>query len=269
MQKLPTILEKIIVEKHKEISRCKAEVALETLRSQAETMPPCRDFFLALKRSPTEPIRLIAEYKRASPSKGEIRADLTPTDVARAYEKGGASAMSVLTDGPFFRGSLDDLREVRKVVGLPILRKDFILGPYQLVEARAVGADAVLLIVAALSDESLAGLQKSAADLGLSVLVEVHNEEELGRALASGAAIVGINNRDLHTFKVDLETTLRLRPLIPEGIVVVGESGIHSRDDGVRLEKAGVDAMLVGEHLMVQPDSEVAVATLLGRGQSN
>ena len=265
MQNMPTILEKIIAEKRKEIARRKAEVTLEKLESQVERTLPCRDFIAAVKRPEGGPIRLIAEYKRASPSKGEIRADLSPMEVAQAYEQGGASAMSVLTDGPFFGGSLDDLRVVRNAVGLPILRKDFILDSYQLAEARAAGSDAVLLIVAALSDELLAGLQKEAADRGLATLVEVHNEEELDRALACGATMVGVNNRDLHTFKMDLGITLSLCPLIPEGIIVVGESGIHSRDDVLKLEEAGVDAVLVWEHLMVQPDPGRAVAALLGR----
>jgi len=261
---MPTILERIVTAKRKEIEARKAAVPIWVISQQADAAPATKDFASALARGAGDPIRLIAEFKRASPSKGIIRDDLDPADVARFYEAAGASAMSVLTDGPFFSGSLGDLRAARAAVDLPLLRKDFILEWYQLLETRAAGADAVLLIVAALSDESLDSLQKSAKDLGLAALVEVHNEGELRRALATNAKLVGINNRDLHTFEVSLDTTTQLQAEIPSGIVVVGESGIHSRADALKLQEAGVDAMLVGEYLMQQPDPGNAARELLG-----
>lgn len=227
-------------------------------------MPPTRDFASALARECGARINLIAEFKRASPSKGPICLDREPEDVAARYEAAGAAAVSVLTDEPFFSGTLDDLRAVRKAVNLPLLRKDFILDPYQLPEARCAGADAVLLIAAALDDDGMKALQAGATELRLDALVEVHNEAELERALGVGAKIIGVNNRDLRTFSVNIETTFRLRDMIPAGIVVVSESGIRSRGDVLALEKAGVDAILVGEHLMRQEDHGRAVRELLG-----
>ena len=172
--------------------------------------------------------------------------------------------MSVLTDGPFFQGSGDDLRSARAAVKIPVLQKDFVLDEYQLLEARALGADAILLIAAAIPGDELARLHERAAELGLAALVEVHDEAELERALAVRPRIIGINNRDLRTFRVDLATTFRLRPLIPPGTIVVSESGVRSRADAVRLQEAGVDAMLVGEGLMRQPDPGIAAARLIG-----
>jgi len=264
MPPLPTILERIVAAKRDEIAEQRAAIPASELLSAIETMPAPGDFVAALARKPDEPIRLIAEFKRASPSKGAIRDDLTPADVARRYEMAGASAMSVLTDGPFFSGSLDDLREARAAADIPILRKDFILDRYQILQARAAGADAALLIAAALPDAALRELLGVAEDLGLAALIEVHNEEELQRALAVEPHVVGINNRNLHTFDVALETTLALRPRIPECVIVVSESGIRSRDDALRLQDAGVDAMLVGERLMRQPDPGRAARELLG-----
>ena len=258
------ILKRIVIAKREEIRERKASLPAETLERRIHEAAATRDFAGALRRKPGEPVKLIGEFKRASPSRGTIRDDLGPADVARQYEGAGAAAMSVLTDGPFFSGSLDDLRAAREAVNLPLLRKDFILDEYQLLESRAAGADAVLLIAAALSDEELAGLQASAAALGLDALVEVHNEEELHRTLAIAPRLVGINNRNLQTFEVNLATTCKLRPMISLGIIVISESGIHSREHALKLEKAGVDAMLVGEFLMRQPNPGDAARELLG-----
>ena len=257
------ILERILAAKRAEIEQRKASVSAAELERLVRDAPRSRDFAAAVARGAGDPIRLIAEFKRASPSRGTIRADLAPEDVARGYEAAGASAMSVLTDGPFFSGSLDDLKAARAGVKIPVLRKDFMLDAYQLLEARSAGADAVLLIVAALSDQELAELHTRSAALGLAALVEVHNHEELERALAVSPRIVGINNRDLKTFKVEMDTTLRLRGLIREGVIVVSESGIRSREDMLRLESAGVDAALVGETLMRQADPGAAARELL------
>jgi len=259
------MLDRILEVKREEVRRLKATASAGDLERLAAQAAPPRDFVGALRRTEGQPIRLIAEFKRASPSAGVIRADLDPALVARRYRAGGASAVSVLTDGPFFSGSLDDLRAVRTAVDLPVLRKDFILDPYQLLESRAVGADAVLLIVAALPDADLAALHGLATELGLAALVEVHTQEELGRAMALEPRAVGINNRDLKTLRVDPETALRLRPLVPPGVAVVAESGICRRTDLVRLEEAGVDAALVGGALMRCDDPGRAVSELLGR----
>jgi indole-3-glycerol phosphate synthase len=207
---------------------------------------------------------LIAEIKRASPSKGSLRPDLDPVALAREYERCGAAAISVLTDEQFFQGSLDDLRVVRKKVNLPVLRKDFVLDPYQVYQARAAGADAILLIVAALSDDALQTLHRLSADLGMAALVEVHNVAELERALKIGPRIVGVNNRDLRTFEVDLETTARLRPLLAAGVTLVSESGIQSQADVARIESFGADAILVGEALVRAQDVGGKIEELMG-----
>jgi indole-3-glycerol phosphate synthase len=209
-------------------------------------------------------VRLIAEIKRASPSRGPLRADLDPVALATVYEANGAAAVSVLTDCRFFRGSLADLRAVRAQTTLPVLRKDFVIDPYQVYEARAAGADAILLIVAALDARQLADLYDLARELGMDALVEVHSEAELGRALSVEPAIVGVNNRDLRTFEVDLETTARLRPLVPPDVVFVAESGVRSNADVQRLAALGAHAMLVGEALVVAPDVGRAVRELVG-----
>jgi indole-3-glycerol phosphate synthase len=258
------ILDEIIAHKREEVAEAKRRRSAADLRKALSAAPAARDFAGALRCGEGGAIRLIAEFKRASPSKGVIRPDLEPRDVARRYQAGGASAMSVLTDMKFFSGSLDDLEAVRGAVGLPLLRKDFMIDPYQVVEARAAGADAILLIAAALESDEMAKLRDEATELGMASLVEVHNEEELEKALKIAPEIVGVNNRDLRTFNVDFETTLRLRPLIPEGIVTVSESGIRNREDALRLQEAGVDAILVGESLMRQPDPGRAAAELLG-----
>jgi indole-3-glycerol phosphate synthase len=225
-----------------------------------------RSFARALRRRGE--IACISEFKRKSPSAGWINETADLASTVRAYAAGGASALSVLTDAPFFGGRLGDLEPARAASGLPVLRKDFIVDPYQIVEATAAGADAILLIVAALDDPALAALLKSARDARLDVLVEAHDADEVGRAVAAGAAIIGINNRDLRTFTVDRELAIRLRPTIPADRIVVAESGIRDADDVARLRDAGVDAILVGETLMRAPDPAAALRGLLAGGRS-
>lgn len=260
---MPTILDQIVATKRSEIARAKTAIPEAELRARLDDAPPIRNFFAPLAAG--HPIRLIAEVKKASPSKGVIRADFDPVAIARQYEKHGATCLSVLTDAPYFQGSLDYLREIRAAVSLPLLRKDFILDPYQLVEARLAGADAVLLIAECLEDCHLRSLFNAAVELGMAPLVEIYEEANLSRVFDAGATLIGINNRDLRTFHVDLERTLRLRPRVPDQCVLVAESGIETRADVLRLEAAGVDAMLVGERLMREPDIGDAVDRLLGR----
>ena len=260
---MPTILDKIVAAKREEVRRAKAETSEEMLRRRLPDAPPARDFFAALARP--GPIHLIAEVKKASPSKGVIRADFHPVEIAGIYQQHGAACISVLTDEPYFQGSLDYLRQIRAAVDLPVLRKDFIIDPYQVVEARAAGADAVLLIAECLAGDSLKTLHDAVVELGMTPLVELFEPANLPRVLDAGARLVGINNRDLRTFKTDLEHTLRLRREIPPDRLVVGESGIRTREDVLRLESAGVNAMLVGESLMSSPDVAAAVDALLGR----
>jgi indole-3-glycerol phosphate synthase len=210
---------------------------------------------------------VIAEIKRRSPSKGELRPGLDPVELARIYEQNGASAISVLTDARFFGGSLDDLRNVRAATMLPLLRKDFVIDPYQIYEARLAGADAILLIAAILAPEQITAYSHLATELGMAALVEVHNLTELASALSANANLIGINNRDLHTFNVTLDTTRALRPLIPPGVVVVSESGIYTRADRESLGDMDIDALLVGESLLVSDD--IARATRLISGISS
>lgn len=258
------ILDDILAAKRNELAERQILTPLKTLEKRLLAAPRVRDFMGAVHRDPHQGIRLIAEFKRASPSKGVIRAGLTPGDVARMYAAAGAAAMSVLTDEEFFSGSLADLEAARKAADLPVLRKDFIIDRYQLLEARCAGADAVLLIAAALDRKALAELHAEALALGMAVVVEVHDEEEIKLALSAKPRIIGVNNRDLHTFEVDLETTLRLRPLVPGDVIMVSESGIRDHQDVLRLMTARVDAILVGESLMRQPDPGAAAAALLG-----
>ncbi|MFC1759855.1 indole-3-glycerol phosphate synthase TrpC, partial [Planctomycetota bacterium] len=210
-------------------------------------------------------IQLISEVKKASPSKGVIRDDFEPVSIAKTYEANGATCISVLTDKEYFQGDLEYLRAIRQQVDRPLLRKDFILDSYQLLEARAAGADAVLLIAECLDDCNLRKLHNEAVDLGMTPLVEFYEPENLQRVLDAGASLIGINNRNLKTFETDLNHTIRLRDKIPPECLVVGESGIHSNDDVRRLEDAGVDAILVGEHLMASDDIGQAVRNLMGR----
>jgi indole-3-glycerol phosphate synthase len=258
-----TILEKIVATKWREIEQAKANKPLLVVRDEAAAAAQTRDFFGAL--AAPGPIRLIAEVKKASPSAGVIRDDFDPVDIAMTYERHGASCLSVLTDAPYFQGSLDDLRAVHEAVELPVLRKDFILDEYQLFEARAAGADAVLLIAECLDDCNLRKLFERAVSIGLGPLVELYDPDNLQRVFDAGATLIGVNNRDLRTFHTDIEHTLRLRERVPDECVLVAESGIRTRTDVQRLEAAGVDAILVGETLMSSPDIGAAVDSLLGQ----
>lgn len=255
-----TYLDKIIAAKRAELAGGRTSYAVRDLDKLLSGLPPARDFEAALRRGPAP--MAIAEFKRASPSEGEIRADADPRAVAQAYVEAGAACISVLTD-THFRGSLDDLRAVRNAVPVPVLRKDFIIQPSQIIEARREGADAVLLIVAALEAPVLRELLGVAHDCGLQVLCEAHDEREVERAMAAGARIVGVNARDLQTFEVDLERTVALRSRVPRSFVYVAESGIRSRADVQRLREAGVDAILVGTHLMRAEDPGMALMDLL------
>ncbi len=266
---MTTILDDIVATKREEIARAKAATPEAALREQVTAAPPPRDFLAALREPDRTgdrpgPVRLVAEVKRASPSRGLIREDFQPVDIAQTYERHGASCLSVLTDAKYFQGSLDVLRRVRAAVGLPVLRKDFIVDRYQVLEARAAGADAVLLIAECLDDAQLADLHAAIAELGMTPLVELHEAGNLARVLAAGARLIGINNRDLRTFHTDLEHTLRLRAEVPADRTLVSESGIRTRADVERLAAAGIDAMLVGESLMAQADIGAAVDALLG-----
>ena len=260
---MSTILDKIVAAKREEIDRAKAETREEALRERLAGAPPVRDFLAALARPGR--IRLIAEIKKASPSAGLIRADFQPAEIAETYQRHGADCISVLTDRPYFQGSLEYLRQVRAAVDLPLLRKDFVIDTYQVVEARVAGADAVLLIAECLDDDSLRRLHDAVIELGMAPLVELFEPANLPRVLGTGTRLVGINNRDLRSFKTDLQRTLQLRPQIPGDRVVVGESGIRTRRDVERLEAAGVNAILVGETLMASADIGAAVDKLLAR----
>jgi len=256
------ILDEIIAYKKKELAETKRRTTLAEVRSRIADAGPTRGFSKAL--SGGGDIHLIAEVKKASPSKGVIRENFDPVKIAGTYEESGASCISVLTEKKYFQGSLEYLGDIRKAVKLPLLRKDFIIDEYQVHEARAAGADAVLLIAACLDKGRLEDLLGIAGELGLDVLVESHTYKELDKALLAGALLVGINNRDLGTFTVSLQTTLDLLQDIPDDRIVVSESGIKTRDDVVMLRKAGVDAILVGEGLMREKDIGKKVKELLG-----
>ena len=248
-------LERIVASTRAEVERRRGPISLPPAVASAT-----RPFAEALARPG---LSLIAEHKRRSPSAGVIRADLSLEDVVGAYERGGAAAVSVLTEAPNFGGSLDDLRRAREITDLPILRKDFVVDPYQVDESIAIGADAILLIVAALEDDELHDLYARASERGLSALVEVHDRRELERALECGASIIGVNNRDLRTLEVDTERTSQLAPEIPEGVITVAESGFKVPEQLVALRDAGVDAVLIGEALMRATDIEFATRAVL------
>lgn len=260
---LPGILAAIVETKRAEVRRL-AERA-DDLERAARAAPTARPFRAALEQP--ERVALIAECKRRSPGAGDIRPGLDPAELVRAYARAGAAALSVLTDGPWFGGSADDLVSARSATSIPVLRKDFTIDPLQLLEARAMGADAVLLIVRILDDAALADLHATARGLGMDVLVEVHDRAELERALRLDVDLVGINNRDLSTFRTDLATTARLLDDVPDGVVVVSESGIHTASDVERLGAAGVDAILVGEALLRAAEPGAAAAALAGAGK--
>ena len=262
------ILEQIVWAKDREVDAARERVPLQTLKRQIEDLPPTRDFLAALREAHVQPA-VIAEVKKASPSKGVIREDFDPVAIAKAYAAGGARCLSVLTDKTFFQGGFDVLVEVRQAVDLPLLCKEFVLSPYQLFQARAAGADAVLLIAAILTDQDLQYLKKAAAALGLDVLVEVHDAAELERVLnLKGFPLIGINNRDLASFETDLATTEQLMErfgdrLQDQGALLVSESGLFDRSDLDRVKAAGADAVLVGEALMRQQDVQSALTNLI------
>jgi indole-3-glycerol phosphate synthase len=259
-----TYLDRILENTATELQQRKALVPLANVWTAADAAPEPLPFAATLRQPG---VAVIAEVKRASPSKGAIAPDIVAADVAREYIAGGASAISVLTDRTFFRGSIEDLEAVAalgRASVTPVLRKDFVIDAYQIAEARAAGAAAVLLIVAALELARLAELHDAAREYGLDALVEVHDEAELEIALGIGATLVGVNNRDLRSFNVDLATTERLAAAVPDEVTLVGESGIRTRDDVERLRQAGVHAVLVGETLMRAPDRSAAIRELLG-----
>jgi len=262
-QRTDTILDRIVEHKREELAAAKAATPLAVVRARAAVGPALRDFSGALS-GPA--ISLIAEVKKASPSRGVLREDFDHIALAEHYAAGGAAAISVLTDEEHFQGTLANLSAIREALpeGPPLLRKDFLFDDYQLYEARAHGADAVLLIVAILEQDLLTDLMAETASLGMTPLVEVHDEAEVERALAAGATVIGVNNRDLHTFDLDLATTELLRPLIPAESILVSESAIFTRDDILRLEVCGVDAVLIGESLVVADDPGAKIRELLG-----
>ena len=265
-QQTGTYLDRILAQTAKDLEARKTLISRQALQEKAAEQPRPVDFEASLRR---ETIAVIAEIKRASPSKGTFPVSIVPRDVADAYIAGGAAGISCLTDEPFFKGSLGDLENVSRqgfAANPPVgvLRKDFMIDRYQVDEARAFGASCILLIVAALDDATLADLQAYARQQGLSVLVEIHDEEELRRAVDAGATLIGINNRDLRSFHVDLATTECLAPMLPAGTTVVGESGIFTADDVARLGAAGVHAVLVGESLILQDDRAAATRALSG-----
>jgi len=254
------MLEKIVALKKERVEQRKKVLPLSCLKERIARQRPPLDFASALIG---DRIRLIAEVKQASPSRGALNPNLNPTKLAKTYAEGGAAAISVLTEENYFKGSIDHLTEIRDAVKLPLLRKDFIFDPYQIYESHAYGADALLLIGAILSQEQLNELLSLSHSFGLKCLVEVHNEAEIERALLSGAEIIGINNRDLNTLTVDINTTRRLRPLIPEQRTVVSESGIKSQSDVKKLREWGVNAMLVGETLVTASDILTKIRELI------
>jgi indole-3-glycerol phosphate synthase len=257
------ILNKILQRKSAEIAERSKRVSLLALRKQVETAPPPREFTGALRAKLAAGLpAVIAEIKKASPSKGLLREDFKPADIARSYELHGAACLSVLTDADFFQGSEDYLRQAHAACSLPVLRKDFMIDPYQVYEARVIGADCILLIVAALDDTALQALAKLAIELRMDVLVEVHDADELERALVLNTPLIGINNRNLRSFETRLETTLELLDKIPAGRIVITESGIHTRKDVTVMRDRGVNAFLVGEAFMRASDPGLELAQL-------
>ena len=256
-------LQEICANKRIEVGQRRAERSVTALDHRAVGQSAPRGFEAALRKRAETGFALFAEIKKASPSKGLIRADFQPADHAKAYQSGGAACLSVLTDAPYFQGHEDYLKAARAACDLPVLRKDFMVDPWQVAEARSIGADAILIIVAALEDGAMAEIEAAAIERGMDVLVEVHDEAEMERAARLKSRLIGVNNRDLRTFVTDLANTERLAPLAPQGTLLVGESGINSHGDCVRLAESGVRTFLVGESLMRQDDVEAATRALL------
>ena len=266
IQKTGTVLDRILDRKQEEVAALRTQVPLAEVRDRARAASPVRGFRAALQRRiDAGQDAVIAEIKKASPSKGVIREDFDPQAIARSYEAGGAACLSVLTDRDFFQGADEYLQQARAACSLPVLRKDFTIDPYQIWEARALGADCILLIAAALPETLLSGLMAEAELAGLEVLMEVHNADELDVALRLDCDLIGINNRNLKTFETRLETTLSLLPQIPEDVTRISESGIRTAADVRRLQEAGAQGILVGEQLLRQPDPAAAVRELMQR----
>jgi indole-3-glycerol phosphate synthase len=257
-----TVLDRIVEVRRAAIAHRQKSVPETVLRFGVKQAEPVRDFAAALSR---DAINVIAELKKASPSRGVIRSEFDPVSLAKGFETAGAAALSVLTEEEFFQGDLKHMKVARAAVGIPVLRKDFIVDPWQVWEARATNADSFLLIVAALDDVRLAELLALGRELRMEPLVEVHTREELARALAAGARILGVNNRDLRTLEVRVETSYELIEAVPDECIAVAESGLRTHDDLKRLRAAGFDAFLIGEHLMLQPDPAAALRSLLGQ----
>ncbi len=257
-------LDNIVADKYKELEELRSRTSAAALEKEIAQLPPCRGFEASLRAPKRTSVGLIAEVKKASPSKGLIRPDFHPVELAADYEAAGADCLSVLTDVTYFQGSPDFLRQIKAHTSIPILRKDFTVGELQVLEARAMGADAILLIAAILTDQELNSFHRLAKEIGLDVLVEVHDREEMERVLQTDATLIGINNRNLKTFVTDLAVTEQLMSLVPQGAFVVSESGLSTADDIARVRKAGSRAVLIGEHFMRQPDVGQAVIDMLG-----
>jgi len=256
-------LTRICADKRDHVASCKTRVTVSDLEAQIAGQAPPRGFADALRRASQSGYGLISEIKKASPSAGLIRDDFDPAALAKSYQAGGATCLSVLTDIPYFQGDDAYLKAARDAVDLPVLRKDFMVDPYQIMEARAIGADCILLILAELDDALAAEMEMLAIELGMDVLIEVHDEEELERALKLKSPLIGVNNRNLKTLKTDTATTTRLAPLIPDDRMLVCESGLKTREDLARMAQAGARCFLIGEALMAQPDVRAAVEAIL------